>query len=224
MATQTGSPGLQAPSAWQPLPGQPQQAGLFPPNSNNQGGGSALAAASAAQLPVNILCNNEGVPVTTLASALSTGTDGGNVSSPANGVPFGNAFNGGTAGIGGAGGANANNSGQGVVGDVCLGAQVIPANIMGAGGQGITGLQSLVAGTTYTNGTYNNVPLTGGHGSGAQATVVVLGTVVTSVTITLPGTNYQPGDVLSAAAANIGGTGSGFAITVQAVAAPQFGG
>jgi hypothetical protein len=83
------------------------------------------------------------------------------------------------------------------------------------GGVEITG--SLVGGTLYTNGTYNNVPLTGGTGAGAQATIVVAGAAVTSVTITTPGTNYVVGDVLSANAASIGGTGSGFTTTVKQV-------
>lgn len=78
-------------------------------------------------------------------------------------------------------------------------------------------LGSLVGGTLYTAGTYTNVPLTGGHGSGAQATVIVAGGAVTSVTLTTVGSGYQVSDVLSAAAANIGGTGSGFSITVQTI-------
>jgi hypothetical protein len=76
----------------------------------------------------------------------------------------------------------------------------------------------LVPGSGYTNnGTYTNVSLTGGSGSGAKATIVVTGNAVSSVTITDPGTGYKDGDVLSAAAANIGTSGSGFAITVTVV-------
>lgn len=80
------------------------------------------------------------------------------------------------------------------------------------------------AGTGYTNGTYTNVALTGGTGIQAKATIVVSGGVVTSVTITrggnwtsLGGSGYTAADVLSAAAANIGGTGSGFTYTVSTV-------
>ena len=76
---------------------------------------------------------------------------------------------------------------------------------------------TVTGGTLYTNGTYHNVPLTGGSGSGATGTVVVSGAVVTSVTITLPGINYLPSDTLSALASNIGGTGSGFSIPVASV-------
>lgn len=78
-------------------------------------------------------------------------------------------------------------------------------------------LTTLVGGSTYTNGTYTNVSLTGGHGSGAKATIVVAGAVVTTVTVTTVGSGYLVGDVLSATAASIGGTGSGFSITVQTV-------
>jgi hypothetical protein len=80
-------------------------------------------------------------------------------------------------------------------------------------------LTGLVGGSAYTNGTYTNVPLTGGVGNSALATIVVAGAVVTSVTITNPGKVYLTGDVLSAAAANIGGTGSGFQITVSSLVA-----
>lgn len=83
----------------------------------------------------------------------------------------------------------------------------------------IATLTGLVGGSAYTNGTYTNVPLTGGAGNGALATIVVLGGAVTSVTITNPGKIYLTGDVLSAAAANIGGTGTGFTITVSSLIA-----
>lgn len=75
-------------------------------------------------------------------------------------------------------------------------------------------LGTVTAGTGYTNGTYENVPLTGGTGSGALATVVVASTVVSTVTITNAGKDYTVGDVLSAAAATMGGTGSGFSVPV----------
>lgn len=82
----------------------------------------------------------------------------------------------------------------------------------------ITGMGSLTAGSGYTNdGTYTGVSLTGGSGSGAEATVTVAGGAVTSVVITDPGTGYKAGDTLSAAAADIGTGGSGFAIGVASV-------
>ena len=76
---------------------------------------------------------------------------------------------------------------------------------------------AITGGTSYTNATYNNVPLTGGTGSGAQASIVVSGNRVTRVTITLQGFGYSAGDVLSASAANIGGTGSGFSFVNRCI-------
>ena len=78
-------------------------------------------------------------------------------------------------------------------------------------------LNTLVGGTLYTNGTYTNVTLTGGSGSGAKATVVVSGGSVTTVTVTTPGNGYVVGNTLSATAATIGGTGSGFSIKVATI-------
>ena len=80
---------------------------------------------------------------------------------------------------------------------------------------------TLVGGTLYTTGTYNNVPLTGGSGTGALGTVVIAGGSVTSVTIVTNGwgQNYLVGDTLSALAANIGGTGSGFSVNVATLSA-----
>ena len=71
---------------------------------------------------------------------------------------------------------------------------------------------TLVGGSTYTNGTYTGVSLTGGSGSGAKATIVVSGAAVSSVTITTAGNGYLAGDTLSALAASIGGTGTGFSV------------
>lgn len=78
-------------------------------------------------------------------------------------------------------------------------------------------LTGLVGGAGYVNATYNNVPLTGGTGAGAQATVVVAGGAVTTVTVTAAGSGYLVGDVLSASNANLGGAGAGFTDTVQQV-------
>jgi len=75
----------------------------------------------------------------------------------------------------------------------------------------------ITAGSLYTNGTYNGVPLTGGSGSGATARIVVSGNAVTSVTIQNPGVFYAVGNTLSCAASSIGGTGSGFSIPVVTV-------
>ena len=79
---------------------------------------------------------------------------------------------------------------------------------------------SIVGGSGYTNGSYLNVHLTGGNGSSGTANIVVSGGAVTSVTVLNPGSSYQVGNNISAAASSLGGTGSGFSIPVTAVANP----
>jgi hypothetical protein len=81
-------------------------------------------------------------------------------------------------------------------------------------------LNTLVGGTLYTNGTYNGVALTGGTGTGATANIVVSGGAVTSVTLVSGGSGYDVTEILSAAAATIGGTGSGFSIRVATTTGP----
>ena len=78
-------------------------------------------------------------------------------------------------------------------------------------------LGAITGGSAYTAGTYFDVPLTGGSGSGALATITVAGGAVTAVTITDGGLQYGVANTLSAAAANIGGTGSGFSVPVASV-------
>lgn len=88
-----------------------------------------------------------------------------------------------------------------------------PMPIVIAGG--ISALGAFTPGSGYTNpGTYQNVALTGGSGSGATADIVVTAGAVTSVTLKSAGTGYKAGETLSASAANIGTGGSGFAIGV----------
>jgi len=81
---------------------------------------------------------------------------------------------------------------------------------------GVSTITITNTGSAYVNGTYTAVTLTGGTGSGAKATIVIAGTSVSSVTITTAGSGYLTGDVLSASAASLGGTGSGFSMTVTA--------
>jgi len=76
---------------------------------------------------------------------------------------------------------------------------------------------NIVAGTSYSAGTYLGVNLTGGQGTGATADIVVSGGGVTSVTIRNPGSLYVVGDVLSAPSSAIGNTGSGFSVSVSTV-------
>ena len=78
-------------------------------------------------------------------------------------------------------------------------------------------LGAITGGSAYTAGTYFDVPLTGGSGSGALATITVAGGAVTAVTVTNGGLQYVVANALSAAAANIGGTGSGFSVPVASV-------
>jgi hypothetical protein len=73
---------------------------------------------------------------------------------------------------------------------------------------GVATVDTLVAGTGYTNGTYENVPLQTltGNGKGALATVTVAGTVVTVVAITKKGSGYAVNDQLGIPGAYAGGT------------------
>jgi hypothetical protein len=71
----------------------------------------------------------------------------------------------------------------------------------------------IVPGSGYTNGTYNNIALTGGTGSGSTANIVVTGGAVTSLTLVSGGQFYVAGDVISA---DIPG-GTGFTATVSSV-------
>lgn len=82
---------------------------------------------------------------------------------------------------------------------------------------GIATTGAIVAGSGYVNGTYYDVALTGGVGTGARATIVVSGGAVTGVTITYGGTGYGVGNSLSANATDLGGSGSGFTVAVGSV-------
>lgn len=87
---------------------------------------------------------------------------------------------------------------------------------------GILSFTGLLGGTGYAQGftnVYNFVPLTGGTGNGAQATIQVTSGRVASVTlqVTAQGQGYVAGDVLSASNVSLGGSGAGFAITVATV-------
>ncbi|MEO6610740.1 MAG: hypothetical protein ABIT05_01365 [Chitinophagaceae bacterium] len=81
-----------------------------------------------------------------------------------------------------------------------------PMPATNAAPNGVATVDTLVAGTGYTNGTYENVPLSGGSGTGVLATVVVALTVVSTVTITKPGTGYVVNDTLTVPGAYAGGT------------------
>lgn len=92
-------------------------------------------------------------------------------------------------------------------------------------GNAIVSYGAIVPGSLYTNGTYTNVAMTGGTGTGAVASITVAGGLVTNIQIfdnsgqtgITPAFGYKPGDVLTTASMNIGGTGSGFSVQVATV-------
>ena len=96
-------------------------------------------------------------------------------------------------------------------GETCFSATTGLSGMVGA-------LGTITGGSLYTTGTYGGVSLTGGTGSGATANITVSGGTVTAVTVLNPGVGYVVGDVLSALAASIGGTGAGFSIPINSVA------
>lgn len=75
---------------------------------------------------------------------------------------------------------------------------------------GVLTISAPIAGTeTYVNGTYYNVILTSGSGTGVvEATVVVAGNIVTSVVLTSSGINYVVGNVLRLSRAAVATPGS----------------
>lgn len=81
----------------------------------------------------------------------------------------------------------------------------------------IATLGAITAGALYTDGVYPGVALIGGTGSGATADITVAGNAVTVVTPVNGGIGYNVADALSATAASIGGTGSGFSIPVATI-------
>lgn len=106
------------------------------------------------------------------------------------------------------------------------GLQVIPVNNNGIGsgitdytfGGSLTSVNTLIGGSGYVDATYTGVLLsyvTSGNGSGATATIVVSGGAVTSVTITAGGFGYSQYEKLTATAAQLGGSGSGFSVQVD---------
>jgi len=83
----------------------------------------------------------------------------------------------------------------------------------------ITDLAAAFAGGSgYANGTYIDVPLQGGTGSGATANIVVSGGVIVTVGLVQGGIRYTEGDILSVNDADVGGGGgSSFTIAVDNV-------
>jgi len=99
-----------------------------------------------------------------------------------------------------------------------IGAQALQSNTTN-----VATLGTITGGTGYTNGTYTGVVMTLSSGSTATtyptATIVVAGGAVTTVTITSAGVAFKDTTtVLTAPAASIGGTGSGFSVPVATLA------
>ncbi|MFM7058814.1 MAG: beta strand repeat-containing protein, partial [Planctomycetota bacterium] len=85
---------------------------------------------------------------------------------------------------------------------------------------GVGTLNPILNGGTYAaDGTYLNVPLTGGSGSGARADITIAGGTVVSVALTADGANYAVGDLLTASSASLGGGPGGFLISVASFSA-----
>jgi hypothetical protein len=104
------------------------------------------------------------------------------------------------------------------VGQVVSGTNIVTGSTVSAvTSSAIQTLGAVTGGSGYPDGTYTNVPLTGGSGANATATVVVSGGAVTTVTITLRGAGYVIGNTLSASNTNLGGAGAGFSIPVTAI-------
>lgn len=73
-------------------------------------------------------------------------------------------------------------------------------------------------GTGYVDGSYIDVPLTGGSGTGAKADITIGSGAVVAVTLVDTGEGYAASDALSADVSKLGGSGSGFVYTVNSVA------
>ena len=93
---------------------------------------------------------------------------------------------------------------------------VVSSSLQGYGPVGQVTINT--QGTGYTSGTFTGVSIVGGKiGSGAQATVVVTGGAITSVTVTLGGSNYLYQDTFTLSGGGIG-SGTGFQGTISALA------
>ena len=85
----------------------------------------------------------------------------------------------------------------------------------------MTGVGTITGGSGYTNGTYYNVPFTGGTGTGAFATITVASGAVSAVAISTSGCQYLVGDILSVSATYIGSSGTGFSVPVTFTTNPD---
>ena len=91
-------------------------------------------------------------------------------------------------------------------------------NALYSNGNTVTGLGAITGGSGYTNGTYTNVTMITIPAVGAAefpvANITVSGGAVTAVTLVSGGAGVGQVTSLSATAAQIGGTGSGFSVLI----------
>lgn len=86
--------------------------------------------------------------------------------------------------------------------------------------QAVRNVDNIVGGTSYTDGTYYNVPsinTTNPAGMNATFNVTVTANVVSDVSIINGGVGYEVGDILTIDNSYIGGTGSGMEFEVTAL-------
>jgi hypothetical protein len=77
---------------------------------------------------------------------------------------------------------------------------------------------TFTAGSGYVPGLYQNIAFTGGSGASAYGDFLVASNgTITSVTLQNGGNFYAVGDALSVSSSSLGGSGSGFSITVSAI-------
>ena len=75
-------------------------------------------------------------------------------------------------------------------------------------GPGVATVDTIVDQSNHDNGTYEDVELSGGSGSGVKATVIVESNSISSITITEQGSLYAIDDTLTISTDTIGGTDS----------------
>jgi len=83
----------------------------------------------------------------------------------------------------------------------------------------VNNLTGLTGGSGYVNGVYTRVPLTNvtGSGTGALADITVASGSISDVDIVFGGAGYSAGNTLSASNVYLGGSGTGFQITISSV-------
>ena len=121
------------------------------------------------------------------------------------------------AAVTGTSNSNANNAPTHLTGTVTDGSMTWTYIRRRTDGQIVNG--TVVGGSSYSNGTYLDVPLkvTSGSGKDATADIVISGGSVTSVTIKNKGTAFAVGDTVSVENFNVGGTGTGFEFTITEI-------